>query len=139
MTRRSLGWLAAAVLLLIAVVAAVQLRHRPAELASATAGTAGTAVSAGGITLASTSVELPDDDAAFPPGHGSDLLDAQCTGCHSASMVLGQPPLKPEQWKATVTKMREVYKAPIAERDVAALLADLSAISARRAAAMTPR
>lgn len=131
MMRGSIGWLAAVALLVTAVVFVAHLRQRTAGIASATRATS---VSGGGFTLASTSVELPADDAAtFPVGLGADLLDANCTGCHSAGMVLGQPPLKPEQWKATVTKMREVYKAPIAERDVPALLGHLSALSARRA------
>lgn len=89
-------------------------------------------VSASGVTLTSTSVTLPEDRAQFAPAPGGALLDANCTGCHSASMVLAQPPLKFEQWQATLTKMREVYKAPIADRDVPALLNALTQVTARR-------
>ena len=46
----------------------------------------------------------------------------RCLACHSASMALTQPPLKPEQWKATVEKMRDVYHAPIEPGDVPAIV-----------------
>lgn len=98
---------------------------------------AAASVSGGGVTLVSTSVTLPDDATPFS-GPGADLMEANCTGCHSASMVLSQPPLKSEQWKAEVTKMREVYKAPVADKDVPAILAYLSATSARGAGEAAP-
>lgn len=95
-------------------------------------------VSGGGFTLVSTEVALPGDDATFPSGAGSELLAANCTSCHSASMILNQPPLKPEQWQAMVKKMREVYKAPIAERDVSTLVDSLVALGARGSATRPP-
>lgn len=85
-------------------------------------------VSRGGFTLASTSVDLPIDDQQYPAGPHADVINANCTACHSASMALTQPALTADQWKATVTKMREVYKAPIADRDVPAILAYLTAL-----------
>ena len=122
MTRR---YAIVSIALLVAAIVAVPFLF---DVAPLPAPARQNAVGAGGVTLVSTTVALPDDTAGFPSGPGAALLDANCTGCHSASMVLGQPPLKPEQWQATVKKMREVYKAPIAERDVPALLRHLSAI-----------
>jgi hypothetical protein len=42
-------------------------------------------------------------------------------------MVLTQPPLTATAWKAEVEKMRGQYKAPVAEDDVPAIVAYLTA------------
>jgi hypothetical protein len=52
-------------------------------------------------------------------------------------MALTQPALSADQWKATVTKMREVYKAPVAEKDVNAIVAYLIAMPSHKAAPAT--
>jgi hypothetical protein len=88
-------------------------------------------VSAGGFSLASASVDLPTDETGYPDGPHVDVINANCTSCHSASMALTQPPLSPDQWKAEVTKMREVYKAPVAETDVPAIVAYLTGMSSK--------
>ena len=90
-------------------------------------------VSGNGVTLVSISETLPAETEALPAGPGEDVVTANCTACHSAAMITAQPPLKPEQWAATVKKMREVYKAPVAEADVPTILAYLDALSARQA------
>lgn len=87
-------------------------------------------VTAGGFTLASTAVDLPVDEALFPAGPHADVVNASCTSCHSASMVLTQPPLSAEQWTAEVAKMRDVYRAPVAEADVPTIIAYLAGVSA---------
>lgn len=69
------------------------------------------------IEIRTVKVELPDDAVTFEGPH-ADLLNGNCTACHSAEMALTQPDLTAEQWTATVKKMREVYKAPIDEADV---------------------
>ena len=110
------------------VLAAIGAPHnRPAPVASTTqdAPPPPTTVSGRGVTLASTSVELPDDGGTYPDGPHADVINGNCTSCHSASMALVQPPLSADQWKAEVTKMREVYKAPVAEENVPAILAYL--------------
>lgn len=71
------------------------------------------------------SIELPADDALFPEGTGSALLNENCLACHSASMVLTQPKLTAEQWQATLDKMRSVYKAPLDPANDPALVAAL--------------
>lgn len=91
-------------------------------------------VTAGGFTLASTSVDLPIDDAQYPDGPHADVINANCTSCHSASMALTQPKLSAAQWKETVAHMRDGYKAPIAERDVAAILSYLMAMPSQKGA-----
>jgi mono/diheme cytochrome c family protein len=76
-------------------------------------------------------VELPTVDESFPPGVGSDLASSQCQTCHSAGMVLTQPPLKKDEWRAEITKMRSVYGAPIPEDQVEALAEYLKSIDGR--------
>jgi hypothetical protein len=95
-------------------------------------------VSAAGITLASIAVDQPIDNTQYPDGPHADLINANCTGCHSASMALNQPALSVEQWKGEVTKMRETYKAPVAERDVPAIIAYLTAMSSKLTGASQP-
>ena len=88
-------------------------------------------VMAGGLTLTSTSIDLPDDSTPYPDGPHADVINANCASCHSASMALNQPPLSAAQWTEEVGKMRNVYKAPVAETDVPAIVAYLSAMSAK--------
>ena len=54
-------------------------------------------------------------------------------------MALTQPALSADQWKATVTKMRETYKAPVAEKDVPAIVAYLSAMPSQNAVPATAK
>ncbi|WP_082472523.1 hypothetical protein [Sphingomonas sp. Leaf357] len=92
---------------------------------------AGATVSGGDVTLASDSITLPEETAAFPASPGSDLITARCTACHSPEMILAQPALNAEKWQATIDKMRTVYKAPIAPADDKALIAALTALPAQ--------
>lgn len=88
----------------------------------APAAPAPSSVSGNGFTLTSSSIETPADAATFPAGPHADLVNQRCLACHSASMALAQPPLKPEQWKAIVEKMRDVYHAPIEPGEVPAIV-----------------
>jgi mono/diheme cytochrome c family protein len=64
------------------------------------------------------SVELPVSDENFPPGVGADIATSQCLICHSAGMVLRQPPLTKEEWRAEIMKMRSAYGALIPDDQV---------------------
>jgi mono/diheme cytochrome c family protein len=77
-------------------------------------------------------IELPADDESFPPGIGADIASSQCLICHSAGMVLTQPPLKKDEWRAEIVKMRSVYGAPIPDDQVDALLEYLTTINGRQ-------
>lgn len=76
-------------------------------------------------------VELPAGDESFPAGVGEDIASSQCLICHSAGMVLTQPPLKKDEWRAEITKMRTVYGAPIPEDQVDGLAEYLKSINGR--------
>ena len=80
--------------------------------------------------LKSVEVSLPDDESQFT-GPDADLLNANCTGCHSASMVLYQARMDAAHWAESVKKMRETYKAPIDDAAAAKLPAALAAVQAR--------
>lgn len=86
------------------------------------------------IALVSASIALPEDSVTLPAGPHVDLVTARCTACHSAEMILSQPGLSPDQWQATVTKMREAYKADVPASDEPAILAYLTRLSAAKAA-----
>ncbi len=119
-------------------VIAISLGHhafveslKPPPAPPAPAAAPPSAVSGGGFTLTSTSIALPDDDPPYPAGPGADLMNGNCTACHSASMALTQPRLSAEQWTAIVKKMRDIYKAPVVETDVPAIVAYLTAMSGK--------
>jgi len=58
-------------------------------------------------------VDLPFSNAYFPAGDGADVANAQCLICHSAGMVLRQPPLTQKEWIGEINKMRNSYGAPL--------------------------
>ena len=73
-------------------------------------------------TIKSTSVDLPAGDSLFPGDAKADAINNNCLACHSADMVLNQPALPRAAWEAEVHKMISVYKAPIDDADVPAIV-----------------
>jgi hypothetical protein len=90
------------------------------QLAQATP--APTTATGAGVTLHSLNAELPQSDRLFPGGASADVANNNCLACHSAGMVLTQPPLSRAAWEDEVNKMRNAYKAPIAAEDVPAIV-----------------
>jgi mono/diheme cytochrome c family protein len=81
-------------------------------------------------SAAPISFALPEETAALAPGPGLAVAQANCAACHSADYVSTQPRGLPNPtafWTGEVTKMRNVYKAEIAEADVPAIVAYLVA------------
>ncbi len=66
-------------------------------------------------------VDLPKG-LDFYAGPGADAINNNCLACHSRDMVLNQPSMPKAAWEAEVAKMRNVYKAPVAEKDVPAIV-----------------
>jgi mono/diheme cytochrome c family protein len=96
----------------------------------------GFAAAAGaGFVLASAvaapvSYALPDETAAFKPGPGLEIVQNNCTGCHSADYINTQPrgpKYKKDFWQAEVTKMIKLYGAPIEKTDVPKIVEYLAA------------
>jgi mono/diheme cytochrome c family protein len=73
-------------------------------------------------------VELPASDETFPPGVGANIATSQCLICHSAGMVLRQPPLTKDEWRAEIMKMRSAYGAPLPDDQVDGLSEYLKSI-----------
>jgi cytochrome c553 len=79
------------------------------------------------LTLKSVSIDLPDRGTMFS-GPGSDVVNNNCLACHSAGMVLNQPALPAAAWQAEAEKMIHVFKAPVDEKDIPAIVAYLARI-----------
>jgi sulfite dehydrogenase (cytochrome) subunit B len=65
--------------------------------------------------------KLPEETATFAPGNNRDVVEANCTACHSADYIRTQPrgeKFKKDFWQVEVTKMIKVYGAPIDQADV---------------------
>ena len=95
-------------------------------------GPAAKSVSGGGITLTSSTLSLPEEKSAFPEGAAGELITNNCAACHSAEMILNQPLLGADKWKAEIDKMRGTYHAQIAPEDDDALVAALAGLQAAR-------
>ncbi len=78
------------------------------------------------------SVELPTSQTPFPPGNGSVIANAYCLICHSAGMVLRQPPLTQDEWIGEINKMRNAFGAPLPADQVEALAEYLLSINGRQ-------
>ncbi len=94
----------------------------PGDMAARAGDATPTTVTAAGVTLTSESVVLPGSAELFPGGGAAQATNANCLTCHSAGMVLNQPALSKTAWQAEVTKMIKLYKAPISETDVPAIV-----------------
>jgi hypothetical protein len=77
------------------------------------------------------SVDLPASQTPFPPGDGAVIANAQCLICHSAGMVLRQPPLTQDEWISEVNKMRNSFGAPLPAEQVEPLALYLHSINGR--------
>ncbi len=80
------------------------------------------------IVLKSEKITLPTTGKMFPPGPNVDTVNGNCLACHSIDMVFNQPNMAKAGWEAEVNKMRNVYKAPIDEKDVGPIVEYLTAM-----------
>jgi sulfite dehydrogenase (cytochrome) subunit B len=88
------------------------------------------AFSPGTTTAAPVTYTLPDETAAFKPGPNLEVVQNNCTACHSADYINTQPrgeKFKKDFWAAEVTKMIKVYGAPIDDADVPKIVEYLAA------------
>jgi mono/diheme cytochrome c family protein len=84
-------------------------------------------------TWAKVEVKLPTSSTLFPAGNGADIANGQCLICHSAGMVLRQPPLTQDEWRSEVNKMRNAFGALLPADQVDALARYLYSIDGSRA------
>ncbi|WP_287998719.1 sulfite--cytochrome C oxidoreductase subunit B [Acidiphilium sp.] len=71
------------------------------------------------------SLDLPSRGAMFH-GSGATLLNRDCLICHSAMFVDEQPSLPVATWQAEVLKMKNVFGAPVDDKDVSDLVKALT-------------
>jgi mono/diheme cytochrome c family protein len=81
---------------------------------------------------------MPTNYTAFPPGNGADIANGQCLICHSADMVLRQPPLTQDEWTGEINKMRNSFGAPLPADQVDALARYLQGINGRQQSPKSP-
>jgi PBP1b-binding outer membrane lipoprotein LpoB len=84
------------------------------------------------VRFADASITLPDDPLDLPALPGRDAVIENCTACHSPSTMLQQPQISREKWQATVSKMIEVYKAPVDEAAIPAIVDYMVAVQAQQ-------
>jgi mono/diheme cytochrome c family protein len=73
----------------------------------------------------SKSIDLPPDSAQLRQSSLEGYAKAQvnCVACHSAEYMLFQPPTAPRAyWDAMVKRMKAVFKAPIDDADMPAIV-----------------
>jgi cytochrome c5 len=92
------------------------------------------AVAQAPMQFKSVNVDLPTGDRMFPGGSAADAINNNCLACHSAGMVLNQPHLSRAEWQAEVEKMINTYKAPVDQKDVAAVVGYLAGLEDTRKA-----
>ena len=91
---------------------------------------AATGLVLGAANAAPVAYQLPDETAAFKPGPNLEVVQNNCTACHSADYINFQPrgeKFKKDFWQAEVTKMIKVYGAPIDDADVGKIVDYLAA------------
>src|SRR6478736_2416334 len=83
----------------------------------------------GAVVAAPVNYKIPDEVAAFKPGPNLEVVQGNCSACHSADYINTQPPMKDKKsfWQAEVTKMIKVYGAPIDDADVGKIVDYLAA------------
>jgi sulfite dehydrogenase (cytochrome) subunit B len=87
-------------------------------------------LAAAAATAAPVAYSLPEETAAFRAGPNLDVVQNNCTGCHSADYINTQPQgpkYKRDFWQAEVTKMIKVYGAPIEDADIGKIVDYLAA------------
>ncbi len=73
------------------------------------------------VSASPITYELPRETAAFKPGPNLEVVQNNCTGCHSTDYISTQPrgpKFKKDFWQAEVAKMIKVYGAPIDDADI---------------------
>ena len=104
--------------------------NRSLVLAALLAAATIAALGLGSVTAAPVDYKLPEETAAFKPGPNLEVVQNNCTACHSADYINTQPrgpKFKKDFWQAEVTKMIKVFGAPIDDADVPKIVEYLAA------------
>lgn len=76
-----------------------------------------------GVAAQQRSIQLPDDNALaqLKPGPAEETVRRNCSLCHSTDYIVTQPHLDASHWEGEVTKMVNVFGAPISSSDAKAI------------------
>jgi mono/diheme cytochrome c family protein len=75
-----------------------------------------------------TAARAAEPTITLKSGPGSELMEQNCSGCHSLDYVrMNAPFLTVDGWKAEVGKMRAAYAAQMDDADAARIIAYLTA------------
>lgn len=67
-------------------------------------------------------ITIPHDEPYLPQLTGHDAFVSNCVICHTPRYISAQPDFTRSVWTAVVNKMIEVYGAPVAASDRAAIV-----------------
>jgi cytochrome c5 len=73
------------------------------------------------------SITLPPESVTLAAGPGMAVTETQCRMCHSLDYITTQPRGGAAQWQGVVTKMKNVYSAPLSEDESKAIVEYLAA------------
>ena len=74
---------------------------------------------AAAVAAQQISIKLPEDNALsqLKPGPAEEIVRRNCSLCHSTDYIVTQPHLDASRWESEVTKMIQVFGAPINSSD----------------------
>lgn len=82
----------------------------------------------GAAVIAAGAAQADEYDIVLKPGDGMDVVQQNCTACHSPDYIqMNSPFLDRKGWQTEVTKMVNAFGAPIAEDDQRKIVDYLSA------------
>jgi mono/diheme cytochrome c family protein len=74
------------------------------------------------VALLAAAPALAQEQVTLKPGPGVDAVSTSCSTCHSLNYIrMNSVFLKPDEWRAEVTKMRTALGAPI-DDDIANII-----------------
>src|SRR5260370_29847954 len=85
--------------------------------------------------FAATSLNFPASVVAFPAAKGAEIANANCLICHSAGMVLRQPPFTEGEGRSEINKIKGSFGAPIPADHIDELAQYLASVNGRPAGA----
>ena len=70
------------------------------------------------VLVAALPARADEQPIALKQAPGVELVETQCSACHSLDYIpMNAPFLKPETWRAEVTKMIKTFGAEISDED----------------------
>ena len=78
------------------------------------------------------SINMPHDEAEFPPGAGRETFMSRCMVCHSLRYVTMQPDFPEATWVKEVDKMRHTWGAHVTDEESKEIVSYLVLIKGKK-------